>query len=143
MAKQNDLGLRGWVWAGKYGLQRPAYTLQRLTGLGIIFYLVLHLFVTAQKVGGEASWNKVMDTVKPLHVGEYLLFLCILFHAVNGFRLFWAEMGLNLGKPYKNIYPYSTCLDRNRLLFWLCIGLIAVLAVIGTLDFFELFHYLH
>ena len=139
MAKPNDLGIKGWAWAGRYGVQRWAYTGQRLSGLAILFYLSLHLFVTAQKNTGEESWNRTMDLVSSLHIGEYLLFLAIIFHAANGFRLFWAEMGFGLGQPIKNVYPYQTCLDRNRGFFWGCMTVVIILAVAGTFDFFELF----
>ena len=33
MAKANNLGIPGWFYAGRYGPQRYAYTLQRLTGM--------------------------------------------------------------------------------------------------------------
>lgn len=138
MARRNDLGVRGWLYAGRYSLQRYAYTLQRLTGVGIVLYLLLHLLVTAQKNGGEGSWKAVMDTVKPLHIGEYFLFMAVVLHALNGFRLFWAEMGIGLGKTTRNVYPYKTCVDRNRVFFVAVMVLVFVLAVVGTLDFFNI-----
>jgi succinate dehydrogenase / fumarate reductase cytochrome b subunit len=137
-AKDNDLGIKGWVYAGRYSLQRYAYTLQRVTGVGIILYLLIHLYVTAQKNAGEAAWANAMDAVRPLHIGEYFLFLAIVIHACNGFRLVWAEFGLGLGRPIKNVYPYQTCLDRNRVFFFVSMALVFILAVVGTADFFNL-----
>lgn len=140
MTRNNDLGIKGWVYAGRYGLQRYAYTLQRITGIAIIFYLVIHLYVTAQKNGGEHAWANAMSTVRFLHVGEWLLFIAILLHALNGFRLVLVEFGLALGRPIKNIYPYQTCLDRNRIFFLVIMVLFFLLAVVGTADFFNLIH---
>ena len=100
--------------------------------------MLIHLYVTAQKNQGTEAWDNVMATVKPLHIGEYFLFMAILLHAVNGFRLFWVEFGLALGKPIKNVYPYKTCVDRNRLFFMVSMVIIGLLAVLGTLDFFNL-----
>ena len=141
MARNNDLGIRGWFYGGRYGPQRVMYIIQRLSGVGIIFYLLIHIFITGSKIGGEPAWNTwVVDGVAAnpfLHVGEYLLFLAIVIHGVNGFRLMLVELGFALGKPIKNIYPYETCLDRNRVFLWVCVVLIVVLAAIGTVDFFN------
>lgn len=138
MARMNDLGIKGWFYAGRYGLQRVAYILQRITGIAIILYMLIHLVVTAQKNQGAEAWNQAMEAVKPLHLGEYFLFLAILLHAINGIRLVWVELGLALGRPIKNVYPYQTCLDRNRVFFLVCMVIIGVLAVVGTMDFFSL-----
>jgi succinate dehydrogenase / fumarate reductase, cytochrome b subunit len=140
MTRINDLGIKGWVYGGRYGLQRYAYTLQRITGIAIIFYLLIHLVVTAQKNGGEQAWTSTMSAVRVLHFGEWLLFIAILLHALNGFRLVLAEFGLALGRPIKNIYPYQTCLDRNRVFFLVVMVLFFLLAMVGTADFFNLIH---
>jgi len=141
MAKKNDLGIRGWFYAGRYGPQRYAYTLQRLTGLGIIVYLLIHIFITGTKISGQETWNEVVRDLlvgNPLlHFGEFILFMAILIHAVNGFRLLWVELGFFLGRPIKNIYPYQTCLDRNRPFLYICVVLIAILAAVGVGDFFN------
>jgi len=141
MAKKNDLGIRGWFYAGRYGPQRYAYTLQRLTGLGIIVYLLIHIFITGTKISGQETWNEVVRDLlvgNPLlHFGEFVLFMAILIHAVNGFRLLWVELGFFLGRPIKNIYPYQTCLDRNRPFLYICVVLIAILAAVGAGDFFN------
>jgi len=141
MAKKNDLGIRGWFYAGRYGPQRYAYTLQRLTGLGIIVYLLIHIFITGTKISGQETWNEVVRDLlvgNPLlHFGEFILFMAILIHAVNGFRLLWVELGFFLGRPIKNIYPYQTCLDRNRPFLYICVVLIAILAAVGAGDFFN------
>lgn len=141
MAKKNDLGIRGWFYAGRYGPQRYAYTLQRLTGLGIIVYLLIHIFITGTKISGQETWNEVVRDLlvgNPLlHFGEFVLFMAILIHAINGFRLLWVELGFFLGRPIKNIYPYQTCLDRNRPFLYICVVLIAILAAVGVGDFFN------
>ncbi len=139
MAKANNLGIPGWFYAGRYGPQRYAYTLQRLTGVGIILYLIAHIYVTGFKIQGPEAWGSVMNTVRYplLHVGEFLVFMAIIIHAVNGIRLMWVELGFFLGRPTKNIYPYQTCLDRNRTFFYATFGVILVLAAIGIADFFN------
>jgi succinate dehydrogenase / fumarate reductase cytochrome b subunit len=142
MSKNNDLGIRGWFYAGRYGPQRYAYTLQRITGTGIILYLLIHIFVTGTKIFGGETWNRVVvDGLvgnPVLHLGEFLLFMAVLIHGVNGFRLMLVELGFFLGKPFRNIYPYETCLDRNRGFLWFCVVVIAALAAVGVGDFFNI-----
>jgi len=46
-------------------------------------------------------------------------------------------LGMFLGRPIKNVYPYQTCLDRNRVFFWIMAVLIVALAAVGTADFFK------
>jgi len=137
MAKENNLGLRGWFHAGRYGPQRYSYTLQRLSGIGIITYMLIHVFVTGTKIQGPAVWKSVMDAVlhPALHFGEFLLFIAIIIHAITGFRLIWVELGSFLGKPFKTHYPYQTCLDRNRGFLVVTWVLIVVVAVLGAADF--------
>ncbi len=139
MAKNNNLGVKGWVYAGHYGPQRYAYTLQRLTGIGIITYMLIHIFVTGVKIQGKGAWDSIMATVAnpAMHFGEYLVMLAIVIHALNGFRLVWVELGISLGQPIKNVYPYQTCLDRNRVFFWIMAVLIVAMAALGTAEFFK------
>jgi succinate dehydrogenase / fumarate reductase cytochrome b subunit len=85
----NRLGIRGWVGGGRWGFERYLYTLHRVTGLGLLLYLVLHIFVTSVRIYGPARWNAAMESVSGpvFKVGEYLVFLAFAFHAVNGVRL--------------------------------------------------------
>jgi len=139
MGKPNNLGIGGWFYAGRYSLQRYAYTFQRLTGIGIILYLLAHIYVTGFKTGGTQVWDSAMATVHHplLHFGEFLVMLAIVIHALNGFRLILVEFGLVVGKPIKNVYPYETCLDRHRAFFTVIVILIVVLAAVGVADFFH------
>jgi len=34
----NNAGILGWVYAGKYSMERYLYILHRVTGLGILLY---------------------------------------------------------------------------------------------------------
>ena len=39
----NRLGLWGWLGGGRWGLERYAYILHRVTGLGILLYFLIHM----------------------------------------------------------------------------------------------------
>ena len=138
---KNNLGIAGWVYGGRYGVERYIYALHRVTGLGILFYFLLHIFVTGSRAGGAEKWEGWMDFFgkNPLFaIGEFLVFLAFIFHAVNGIRLILVELGLLIGKPGLPAYPYgySTLRQRPAMVVVLCI--IVILAGIAAADFIHL-----
>jgi succinate dehydrogenase / fumarate reductase cytochrome b subunit len=136
----NKLGLWGWAGGARWGIDRYLYTLHRLTGLGLLFYFVIHIVVTSSRALGQEQWLAAMDKVAgPIfHLGEFLVFAAFAFHAVNGLRLVLVELGIGVGPPIEPIYPYKTCLNVQRPLMVVALLLIAALVVAGGLDFFVL-----
>jgi succinate dehydrogenase / fumarate reductase cytochrome b subunit len=134
----NRLGIRGWVGGGSWGPDRYLYTLHRLTGLGLLLYFLLHVVVTSSRALGQAAWEQSMARVSgPIFmIGEYLVFVAFVFHAINGVRLLFAELGYGVGQPIEPIYPYRTCLDDQRPWALGALILIAALVLVGALDFF-------
>lgn len=145
--RKNNLGIIGWVCGGHYGADRYAYALHRLTGLGILAYFLMHIFVTGRRLGenGQGQWEAAMEFFKleilgiPVFaIGEFLVFLAFLFHAINGIRLIFVELGLLVGKPGLPAYPYnySTLRQRPILVGALCV--VALLVGIAGYDFIHL-----
>jgi succinate dehydrogenase / fumarate reductase, cytochrome b subunit len=136
----NRLGIRGWVGGGRWGFERYLYTLHRLSGLALLAYFVMHIFVTSTRALGPESWNAAMDVVSgPLFtIGEYLVFAAFAFHAVNGIRLGILEHGFGVGRPIEPVYPYATSVGRQRPLAMAVLAIAFVVAVWGGLDFFVL-----
>lgn len=134
----NKLGVGGWVYGGRYGSSRVFYILHRISGLGILLYLILHIFVTATRLKGSVAWENLMTTLKhPLfRFGEFLLFIAFAFHALNGIRLIITELGYSLGRPAPPRYPYELSLSRQRLLSWVLMVIAGILIVLGFLDFY-------
>jgi succinate dehydrogenase / fumarate reductase cytochrome b subunit len=132
----NRLGIRGWVGGGRWGLERYLYTLHRVTGLGLLAYFLMHIFVTAARALGEGTWARAMGAVSGnfFKSGEYLVFAAFAFHAVNGIRLVLLELGFGVGRPIEPIYPYRTSVDNQRALAIAVLVVGAVLAVLGALD---------
>ena len=137
---KNLLGIKGWIFGGKFSLQRYAYTLQRITGLGIILYLLMHLYVTGFKIKGANAWKGIMETVHHpiLHFFEFLLFVGVIYHALNGFRLILAEFGIGIGKPGRQVYPYTTSVDRQKGFFFFLMFLVLIIVLVGAADFYLL-----
>lgn len=134
---KNYLGIKGWLAAGRYGLERYLYFLHRLTGVGLIIYLLLHLVETSYRLQGEAAWEAVMglfDT--PVFIVlEYVVMAAFIFHALNGIRLVLEELGFFLGRPRRPVYPYETSLQRQRPFMWIIGALVVVFLVLSFYDF--------
>jgi succinate dehydrogenase / fumarate reductase cytochrome b subunit len=138
---KNNLGLWGWLGGGRYGAERYAYALHRITGLGILAYFLMHIFVTGARTGGPAEWDSRMAFFgRPVFkTGEFLVFLAFVYHAINGIRLALVELGYMVGKPGLPSYPYNYSTLRQRPLFLAVMVIAAVLMVIGGADFYFAF----
>jgi len=134
----NRLGIRGWAAGGRWGFERYLYLLHRLSGLGLLAYFVMHIFVTASRALGPESWDAAMAAVSgPLfRLGEYAVFVAFAFHAVNGIRLAVIELGYAVGRPIEPVYPYATSVGRQRRLARAVLMIAVVIALWGGLDFF-------
>ena len=134
----NRLGLKGWAYAGRYSIERYLYLGHRLSGLGLIAYMVLHIVETANRMRGEQAWQELMALFAspPFKVIEYLLFAMAVFHAMNGLRLILVELGFFLGKPKEPVYPYSTSVLRHRPLTYAVMLLAGLLIIFGGSSLF-------
>jgi len=136
--RQNYLGIGGWVWAGNYKLERYLYILHRVTGLGILLFLLVHLIVTTFfRIQGQEVWEKAMTVLNnPLFkTGEFLVAVAFVYHALNGLRLLLQELGLLMAKPIPPIYPYSDSLRKKRPWTMAIIGIIIILCLVFFYDF--------
>ena len=136
--RQNYLGAGGWVWAGRYGLERYLYILHRVTGLGIILFGIMHLVeTTIFRIQGRDVWEATMALLdKPwFEVGLYLVAVAFIFHALNGLRLILQELGFALVKPVRPIYPYKDALRKKRLGTMIMLAVVFIFALIFLFDF--------
>ncbi|HWC70629.1 MAG TPA: succinate dehydrogenase, cytochrome b556 subunit [Actinomycetota bacterium] len=106
------------------GTGHLAFSLHRITGLGIAFYLYLHLAVLSMLLGGEDSWNGFLElATTPLFLGlDVLLVFGLLFHGLNGTRLSLVGSGY---------VP-----NRQKALFWSFMALGAILLVYSAVHVF-------
>jgi succinate dehydrogenase / fumarate reductase cytochrome b subunit len=126
------------VYAGRYGFERYLYLGHRLSGLGLIAYLVLHVIETANRIRGAEAWQALMALfASPLFKAiEYALFAAAVFHAMNGVRLLLTELGFFLGRPKEPVYPYSTSVLRHRPLTYVVMVLAGLLIILGGSSLF-------
>ena len=133
-AYNNRLGLKGWVYAGRYSIERYLYLGHRISGLGLITYMVLHIVETANRMRGEEAWASLMALFAspPFRVIEYLLFCMAVFHAMNGLRLIFIELGFLIGKPQEPVYPYKSSVMKHRPLTYVMMLITFVVMVLGS-----------
>ena len=83
------------IYRGGVGMW--SYYLHRITGLGVLAFLLIHILDTMLIGWGPEVYNKVMAIYRHpfFRVGEVGLFGAVLFHALNGIRIilidFWAK----------------------------------------------------
>ena len=94
----------------RWQLGMIAWALHRLSGLALIFYLCLHIYVIHNLAFGASRFNEVMKMVgspmfKVLEIG---LLGVILYHAFNGIRIvivdFWGG-----AKIHKKLFWAMMC----------------------------------
>jgi succinate dehydrogenase / fumarate reductase cytochrome b subunit len=136
---ENRLGLWGWLGGGRWGVERYAYILHRLTGLGILFYLLIHVVVTSLRATGEYLWVEGGLFHQPIfRFGEFLVFAAFAYHAFNGIRLVLVELGFAVGRPFEPVYPYRTSLNVQRPLLIAVMILAVIFLAVGGYEFLGL-----
>ncbi|HJP70900.1 MAG TPA: succinate dehydrogenase, cytochrome b556 subunit [Candidatus Limnocylindria bacterium] len=70
----------------------------RASGLGVLFYLFLHIVETSTVLFGPDVYNAAVGIFKnlPARLGEVLLMAALVYHALNGLRViamdFWPSL---------------------------------------------------
>jgi succinate dehydrogenase / fumarate reductase cytochrome b subunit len=92
------------VYLGR-GLGAWAFWLHRLSGLLLVFYLLLHILVISTAVSGKADFNAAMGFLKaPIFVAlEMGLVAAVLVHGFNGVRIVLFDLGIGV-KKQKEIF---------------------------------------
>jgi len=75
-----------------------AFALNRLTGIGLFAYLLLHLAVLSTLAAGEQNWQAFLNLARsPLFVFfDAILFAGLIYHALNGIRVALVGMGIGV-----------------------------------------------
>ncbi|MCX6373323.1 MAG: succinate dehydrogenase, cytochrome b556 subunit [Actinobacteria bacterium] len=98
------------VGAGLWkGLGMWAWMLFRISGLVLVLYLFVHLWVISQgRIGGAESLNGLFAFFdKPLLAFlDLMLVAAVLYHALNGVRILLMDVGVGV--------------KRHKVVFWVC-----------------------
>lgn len=86
-----------WFDVRRRRLGMWAYALNRITGIGLVAYLYLHLVVLSLLTRGPGGWNAFVSLARsPWFLTlDVVLLAGILIHGLNGIRI--ALMGFNIG----------------------------------------------
>ena len=102
-------GIGGMANPGRYGIERVAYWLMRLSGLGLLGYFVAHIYETSNILRGRTGWDEFLELTQTTE-GHIVLAIVIgmcVFHTVNGIRVMLGHGGIGVGKPGRPDYPYT------------------------------------
>lgn len=85
----------GWLDPRGRSLGHVAFVGNRVTGLGLVFYLYLHLGVLSMLLLGERAWNDFLSlaTTTVFLLLDVLLLFGLLYHGLNGLRVALVGMG--------------------------------------------------
>ncbi len=102
-----------------------AYVVMRLSAIGLVLYLFLHLVVISQLAQGPAAWNSFVALAKSpaFLLLDIVLIVGILAHGLNGIRL--ALVGLGIGVP------------RHKVMLWIFLVMTIALSVLSALAIFS------
>jgi len=87
-----------WNWFNPQGrtINGWAFSLNRLTGLGLTLYLYLHLVVLGTLAQGPDAYGAFLNLIhSPLFIfGEFLVVAAVLIHGLNGLRIALTSLGI-------------------------------------------------
>ncbi len=97
-----------------------AWLLNRITGVLVTFYLVMHIWVMHHLAHGPESYKKVMDVLgsKIFVFFEICLIGVVLYHMMNGLRI----VLIDFGKAVWNQKPlYWAVMAAGVVLYVICV----------------------
>lgn len=76
-----------------------AYALNRITGIGLVVYLYLHLGILSMLIQGQSAWDAFVALARsPFYLTlDVVLLAGILIHGLNGLRLAFTGLGFSVG----------------------------------------------
>jgi succinate dehydrogenase / fumarate reductase cytochrome b subunit len=89
-----------WMWFNPVGRQTGgrAFILNRITALGLTFYLYLHLAVLSLLAKGPSGYDSFLKLARsPLFTfGELLVVAAAILHGLNGIRIVLTSFGVSV-----------------------------------------------
>lgn len=96
-----------------------AFVLHRITGLGLVFYILLHtILMGSSLLSGKEGFDATLAVLMGNPVFEVLdimLLGAVLYHGFNGIRILMFDMGVGIS------------VNRQRNIFWVFMGAAAIL----------------
>jgi len=100
--------IRFWMWFNPIGRQTGgwAFILNRITALGLTFYLFLHLIVLGQLAKGPEGYDGFVALMhNPIVIiGELLVVAAGIIHGLNGIRILLTTFGVGVTRQKQLFY---------------------------------------
>jgi succinate dehydrogenase / fumarate reductase, cytochrome b subunit len=115
----------GWMDPRGRRLGGWAFAVNRLTGIGLVLYLYLHLGVLSQLARGPEAWDSfvAMVTSPPFLALDVLLLAGLLIHGLNGIRV--------------TLVGFGFVIDRQKAFLVALAILGAIVLLIGAVRIFK------
>ena len=106
--KNKPSPLKFWTWFNPVGRQTGgwAFILNRVTALGLTFYLYLHLVILGQLAKGPDGYDSFLALVRhPIAIaGELLVVAAGIIHGLNGIRILLTTFGVSVTRQKQLFY---------------------------------------
>jgi succinate dehydrogenase / fumarate reductase, cytochrome b subunit len=97
-----------WTWFNPVGRDTGgwAFILNRITALGLTFYLFLHLVILGQLAKGPQGYNSFIELMSsPIWIaGELLVVAAAFLHGLNGIRIILTTFGVSVTRQKQLFY---------------------------------------
>ena len=101
---------RFWSWfiPVRRDIGSWAFALNRLTAIGLTFYLFLHLSVLSLLAQGPGAYDKfLLLTENPfIKLGEWAVVAASILHGLNGIRIVLTSFGLGVTRQKQLFYGF-------------------------------------
>src|SRR3990172_4099270 len=87
------------VWPRRYKMGMWVWIIHRVTGVLIVLYAIAHLWVVSNARGdGGDRFDRIIELFNKPYVKalELVLLAAILYHAINGLRIFLFDLGIGV-----------------------------------------------
>jgi succinate dehydrogenase / fumarate reductase cytochrome b subunit len=71
-----------------------AFLLHRITGLGTLLFLTVHISTTAMVYFYSPGYSRLMEMFRwpPVMMAEIILVFCVIYHGANGLRIAYIDL---------------------------------------------------
>lgn len=109
-----------WFRVNKRSVTTWAFVLHRLTGIVLVFYLFLHLFVLRTLTRGPEAYQQLLTLFQRpwVTVLEALLIGTVVYHGLNGLRLV--------------LLTFNVGLRMHKALFWVALLLSVAVTLVAA-----------
>ena len=94
MAFGKYTGWKGLTYRG--GGPMLSFLLHRITAIGIILFVGLHVLASFSMQQGLGEWGTTLNVIYESWIFQIFVFFCVIFHSLNGLRItildFWPKL---------------------------------------------------